>query len=220
MNRVLVSVEGQTEETFVREVLRPHLWAHNVDIQAVILSTKRTKRGNKFKGGLISYRQASQEIITLLFDKQVVAVSTMYDLYGLPNDFPEKNTVLPIRGIEKAVYLESAFKKKMKASRFHPYFQVHEFEALLLFVCPEHTASLFSDNNQLEELNQIKQNFPSPEDINDGPQTAPSKRLLRLYPEYNKPLYGTLAVLDTGLDIIRSECLHFHNWLKWLESLG
>ncbi len=219
MNRVLVSVEGQTEETFIREILREYLWAYNVDVQAVILSTKRTKQGNKFKGGITSYRQANQEISRLLNDTNAVAVSTMYDLYGLPNDFPAKETSLPQKGVDKALYLEGVFQEKINNPRFHPYLQVHEFEALL-FVSPDTTAQALSIPNLSADLLRIRQNFPTPEDINDNPQTAPSKRLLALYPEYKKPLDGALAIKEIGLDSIREECLHFHNWIEWLESLG
>ena len=219
MKRVLVSVEGQTEETFVREVLRRHLWERNVDLQPVIVSTKRVKRGNKFKGGLVSYAQAQDEVNRLLRDSDVVAVTTLYDLYRLPTDFPGQDTRPVGSGRAKALHLEKAFKKDIHSARFYPHLQVYEFEALL-FVDPVRTAALFPEQDLSAELSEIRQNFPTPEDINDHPQTAPSKRLLDLFPQYDKPLYGALAVLDVGLEAIRAECPHFREWIEWLESLG
>ncbi len=220
MNRVLVSVEGQTEETFVREMLRKHLWGFNVDLQPVIISTHRVKQGGKFKGGVLRYEQARNEIRRLLGDTNAVAVTTMYDLYHLPGDFPGQSTRPAGDGRAKARHVEQAFQNDVASPRFRPYFQVHEFEAFL-FVDPARTARLFSVSPALiQQLQEIRDAFPTPEDINDNPLTAPSKRILSLYPRYEKPLYGTLAALETGLDAIRSECPHFDEWVTWLESLG
>ena len=51
------------------------------------------------------------------------------------------------------------------------------------------------------------------------PQTAPSKRIESLVPGYKKPVLGTLAVLEIGLEAIRSECPHFRGWLERLEGI-
>ena len=69
-------------------------------------------------------------------------------------------------------------------------------------------------------LKAIRDQFPTPEDINDSPETAPSKRVEHLVAGYQKPLLGTLAVLEIGLDCIRQECKHFDDWLSKLESLA
>jgi hypothetical protein len=219
MKRVLVSVEGQTEETFVREILRKHLWKYNVDIEPIIVSTSRVKQGKKFKGGLLSYAKAQNEVKQLLHDTNATAITTLYDMYHLPTDFPSYSTRPAGSGQTKAIYLERAFKEDINSSRFHPHLQVHEFEAFL-FVNPERTAALFPEKNLVEQLLKIRRAFPTPEDINDSPITAPSKRIEKLYPNYDKPLYGPLAVLEIGLDALRAECPHFSSWLVWLENLG
>lgn len=219
MNRVLVSAEGQTEETFVREVLRKHLWNFNVDLNPVVITTHRVKQGLKFKGGVLSYGQTRNEVMRLLQDTNAVAITTLYDLYHLPMDFPGQNTRPASNGRDKALHLEQAFQQDINSLRFHPHLQVHEFEAFL-FVAPIRTAELFPERDFTNEIQRIREEFPTPEDINDNPQTAPSKRILELYPNYEKPLYGTLAVLQIGLDLIRGECPHFNSWLTWLEGLG
>ncbi|HCK64737.1 MAG TPA: hypothetical protein DHW49_00595 [Anaerolineae bacterium] len=220
MNYVLVSVEGQTEETFVQDVLRKHLWNYNVDLSPVVISTSRAKRGTKNKGGLRDYFKARREIEILLRNTNAVAVTTLYDLYGLPTNFPGLNT-FPAggSGTSKAKHLEKAFQDDIGSSRFYPHLQVHEFESFL-FVEPSRTAALFPENDLTKEIQKIREKFHTPEDINDNPHTAPSKRILELYPNYDKPLYGTLAVLEVGLDLIRAECPHFNSWLTWLEGLG
>ncbi|NJO18071.1 MAG: DUF4276 family protein [Thioploca sp.] len=220
MNRIYVSIEGQTEETFIRELLRRHLWEHNVDLQPVIITTRRVKQGKNFKGGVLSYGKARNEVIRLLNDSQAVAVTTMYDLYHLPKDFPGQDTRPTGDGKAKALHLEKAFQNDIGSRHFHPYLQVHEFEAFL-FVNPTRTANMFAEVENLEkQLQTIRKKFPTPEDINDNPNTAPSKRILSLYPRYEKPLYGTLVTLEVGLDSIRTECPHFNEWVTWLESLG
>jgi hypothetical protein len=219
MNRVFVSAEGQTEETFVREVLRPHLREFNIELQPIVITTHRVKQGRKFKGGVLSYAQTRNEIERLLHDTNVVAVTTLYDLYHLPTDFPGQNTRPQTNGRAKALHLEQAFQQDIGSPRFYPHLQVHEFEAFL-FVDPARTSVLFPEKDFTEEIQRIRDSFPTPEDINDNPQTAPSKRILALYPKYDKPLYGPLAVLEIGLNVIRRECPHFNSWLNWLEGLG
>ncbi len=220
MNRVLVSVEGQTEETFVREVLSKHLWDFNVSLESVTITTHRVKQGPNFKGGVLSYAQAGKEIRRLLNDSNAIAVTTMYDLFHLPKDFPGQDTRPSGDGRAKALHLENAFQQGIGSLRFHPYLQVHEFEAFL-FVDTARTASLFTGTNDLaEQLQAIRRKFTTPEDINDSPLTAPSKRILALYPRYEKPLYGTIIALETGLSTIRTECPHFTEWVTWLEGLG
>jgi hypothetical protein len=69
------------------------------------------------------------------------------------------------------------------------------------------------------ELQDIRNEFSSPEDINDSYVTAPSKRLHKLYPGYDKPIHGSLASLEIGIDIIRKECTLFDRWLQQIEAL-
>ncbi|MEI7990058.1 MAG: DUF4276 family protein [Chloroflexota bacterium] len=219
MNRVLVSVEGQTEETFVREILTRHLWNLNVDLIPVVVSTKIFKQGKKFKGGLSTYVKVRNDVHRLLKDTSACAVTTMYDLFKLPTDFPGYAT-RPIGDcFVKAAYLETEFQRDVSHSHFKPYLQLHEFEALL-FVNPEITVKRFTEVNKLSELLDIRNKFNSPEEINDGETTSPSKRILRLFPYYEKPLYGVLVAIDVGLENIRAECAHFNAWLTWLETLG
>ena len=221
MKRAYVSVEGQTEETFVRELLQQHLWKYHINLQPIIIATRRVKQGNKFKGGITSYGKVRNEVKKLLKeDRQAVAVTTLYDLYNLPTDFPGQSTLSSRIGRTKAQYLEEAFQKDIDSPRFYPYLQMHEFEAFL-FVNPTQTASMLTGVKDLDrQLQTIRKGFPTPEDINDGSSTAPSKRILSLYPGYQKPLYGPLVTLEVGLDSIRAECPHFDEWVTWLESLG
>lgn len=59
-----------------------------------------------------------------------------------------------------------------------------------------------------------------PEDVNDGRQTAPSKRLLRHIPSYDKTLCGPLVTSETGIAALRRVCPRFDAWVGALETLG
>ena len=105
----------------------------------------------------------------------------------------------------------------LDSSRFIPFVMMHEFEALLFSYCElllSGSASPSSPNGS----QAIRDAFGSPEEIDDSPDTAPSKRILALIPGYQKPLTGTLAALEIGLATMRVECPHFDEWLKRLEQ--
>ena len=60
---------------------------------------------------------------------------------------------------------------------------------------------------------QVSKGKLSPEEINDDPQTAPSKRILNIFPKYKKVTDGTQIALKVGLEQIRKECPHFDEWM-------
>ena len=74
--------------------------------------------------------------------------------------------------------------------------------------------------NAWKRLGQIRQQFETPEHINDNSTTAPSKRIEALILKYNKVLHGPLVAGETGLDSMRNECPRFNEWLSRLESLA
>lgn len=71
-----------------------------------------------------------------------------------------------------------------------------------------------------QSLQDIAQQFASPEHINNSPSTAPSKRIEALMKGYQKPLMGALAALEVGLDVMREKCSLFNQWLESLEYLA
>ncbi|MCU0546274.1 MAG: DUF4276 family protein [Oscillatoriaceae cyanobacterium Prado104] len=61
--------------------------------------------------------------------------------------------------------------------------------------------------------------YESPELINQGKTTAPSKRIIQAIPRYSKISDGLTIVKSIGLDNIRSKCPHFNQWINTLENL-
>lgn len=216
MKRVYVMVEGQTEETFVREVLYEHFLRIGIYIEAILVQTKKG-----FKGGLVSYAKVKPQIVRQCREKHTAWVTTMFDLYSLPNDFPAKDCgdyAGLTTGHQKADYLQTALAQDINERNFIPNLLVHEFEALL-FSDLQPFAD-WTDDQTVQSLQQIADAYSTPEDINDRPQTAPSKRILQLMPEYDKVLQGTLVASDIGLDQIRAKCAHFNGWVENLEGLA
>jgi hypothetical protein len=212
-----ILVEGQTEGTFVRDVLAPHLHTFGVYLNPVVALTKRVKSGLKFKGGVPGYVKLRGELCRLLNDTSAVAVTTMMDYYGLPGDYPGADSI-PRRGscYDRVAHLEKALQEDLQNPRFLPYLSLHEFEALL-FVAPELIETTVEDHGVADRLAALA---ASPEEVNDGPDTHPAARLLAAVPKYRKALHGPLIVGRIGLPAIRQRCPHLHTWISRLEQLG
>ncbi|MDJ0674365.1 MAG: DUF4276 family protein [Calothrix sp. MO_167.B42] len=214
MIRVHIFVEGQTEETFVREVLYDHFQRQNIYLYPILVRTSKTG-----KGGVVSYGKIKPQVYRKCREDSTAFVTTMFDLYGLLSDFPGKNsqphTTDPF---VKASYLEQQMGADIDNNNFIPNLLVHEFEGLL-YSSPQAFAGWFGQDIA-DCLQADCDKFTSPEHINDDPQTAPSKRILRLFPDYEKPWHGSLIALDIGLDIIREQCQHFNQWLTRLEQIS
>lgn len=216
MRRVLILVEGDTEEQFVKKILAPHLEPQSIFIIPTIVTTRRMKSGPDFKGGAVSYGKVRGDIVRLLKDTNAF-VTTMLDFYGLPSDFPGRMTMSAGTAYQRVEYLEQAFRKDIANRNFHPYLSLHEFEALL-FAEHKKIAQAFSGKDVDTKLQAIRNKFGSPEEINDD--EPPSKRILELLPRYRKPTDGILIAAAIGLDRIRAECPHFDQWVTQLEEPG
>ncbi len=219
MKKVLIYVEGQTEETFVREVLAPYLWQKcQLQFVPTLARTKRTKAGHTFKGGIVSYQQVRRDVLRLLNDSSAILVTTMMDYYGIPEDFPGKSTLPSGTPYQRVRYLEKAFKNDIGAHRFLPFLVLHEFEALVLTE-PTHLASVLPQNAAaLPRLQQEVGGLP-PEEINEGKCTHPAARIIKHFPGYQKRLHGPLVVKRIGVAAIRNKCPHFDEWLSNLKDL-
>lgn len=214
MSRAYLLVEGQTEETFVREMLQPHYARMGLFLTPIIVSTSPGH-----KGGVVSYAKVRPQIERLCKQDARAHVSTMFDLYALPPDFPGKSDPSwPANGSghQKADLVEARMAQDIDQPNFIPNIMVHEYEALL-FVQPDRFAD-WADQEVVEALKAARLSN-APEDINDDPRTAPSKRILAAMPGYQKPFHGPLLACDIGLDAMRANCPHFNAWLRRLEAL-
>ncbi len=143
----------------------------------------------------------------------------MFDLYALPHDFPgfseAKNQNDPYQRVE---ILEKAFAQDIANDRFIPYIQLHEFETLV-FADPQQLDWEYMEHDKSVGRLVKMIGDKNPELINDGKETAPSKRIIAEIPEYDK-LGGVIVVEKIGLKKLRSRCRHFSEWLNRLEQLA
>ena len=221
MGRLLIHVEGWTEVRFVNEVLRNHLEPHSVSARIIGNARQREQRG-----GIRSWPHVRKGIVNHLREDHASFATTMVDYYAMPVSWPGRAQSTN-RGSteEKARCVEDAMRDDLAAEmgsgfnslRFVPFVVMHEFEGLLFSDCVAFSRAI--DRHDLAgDFRDIRDQFPTPEDIDDSPVTAPSKRIEALEPRYQKPLFGVLAVLEIGLDRIQEECPHFRSWLNQLAT--
>lgn len=211
MRAVYIIVEGQTEEEFVYTSLRPYLNNYGIyDVRAILVETSPGH-----KGGDLKFHRFKRNIENLLSRENDVLITSLIDFFRLQKDFPKfKEAQNIIDKMRRVAFLEKSIAENINNHRFIPYIQLHEFEAIV-----------FSDKAGIEyipdippknkvELLSIIEQFPNPELLNDGPQTAPSKRLIRLIPGYQKTFHGPLMADEIGIHTILSKCPRFSNWVE------
>lgn len=213
MIRVCIVCEGQTEVEFVKSCLAPYLLNHQVQAFPSLL---RSRSGNH-RGGRVTV----ERLVNFMSHQyhQTDRITTLVDFYG----FQDRN------GRNRA-QLETDIRTGVAAAttgydaRFVlPYVQMYEFEGLL-FTDPLAFDWVEDGWNQQSRaaLQQVRRDFPSPEDINDGPQTAPSKRIMSIFEEgaYSKTEHGPLIAEAIGIDAIRRQCPNFDAWVTQIQEWG
>jgi hypothetical protein len=219
VTRIKIIVEGQTEESFIDKVLAPALWHREIYLTPIILGVPGHKGGN------VNYARVKKDILLHLRQDPAAYCSTMLDLYALGDGFPGVPPPPHLTGLQKASVRELAIYQDIVASdpetrpdlRFYPYLQVHEYEGLL-FSDPDAFARGLGQQVLSGRLRAIRDAFATPEDINDNPQSAPSKRVLAVYGSYRKVIEGTVAAQEVGVATMRQRCPHFHQWVSRLET--
>jgi hypothetical protein len=227
MARLLIHVEGETEETFVNDLLADHLYNYGYEIVSARIIGNARLRENR--GGIRAWSTVKKDILNHLKEDIDCLATTMVDYYGLPQTgdraWPGRAEAGTLPFADKSPFIENALLadvakdlgSEFEARRFVPFVVMHEFEGLLFSDC-QAFAEAIARPQLAQEFQDIRQQFATPEEINDSPVTAPSKRVEELVAGYAKPLFGTLAAIKMGLDTIRSECPHFRAWLEQLEA--
>lgn len=206
MTRLAISVEGQTEETFVRRVLAEHLRPMEVD--PMLLGSPRRRGG----GGNVSIEELVLDMAGLR--RNYDAVTSLVDFYG----FRDKRD-MTVEELEGHLLQEIEAQGGSEAPVF-PYVQKHEFEGLL-FSDPAAFRTLSrTKDSHVATLETVRQQFETPEDINDDPDGAPGKRIAFAVPGYRKRRDGPEVAREAGLEKIRAECPRFDAWLTRMEGLA
>lgn len=210
---VFVICEGPTEVDFVNRCLEPYLRPSGVSVYGTVLSA----RSGRHRGGRVTVDRLAHKIS--LHYGEADRVSTLVDFYGFQDRAGRTRAQLEADIAAAARAITTGYDPRYVL----PYVQMHEFEGLL-FTNPadfEWAEDGWSEDVKAE-LMAVAQAFPNPEDINDSPETAPSKRILSIFPEgtYSKPEHGPLIAEAIGIDAMRQKCAQFNAWVAHLQAWG
>lgn len=220
MTRLLMLVEGQSEEIFAKRTLAPYLAERGVFVQPpIVLWTKRFDGGGGFRGGVSNWNQIRRSLLPLTRDGDAW-VTTLLDFYGLPEDFPGYQQA---RGAgdprQRVTTLQEEFFGAIAHPRFVPFLALHEFEAWV-FAAPDVVADHFGTPDLKLKIRQASQQAGNPELIDQGETSHPKARLRNLNTGYKETSDGPTLLEKIGIDAIRTACPHFSAWLRRLEALG
>ena len=223
MVEVIVIAEGVTEEKFIKQIVAPSLRHLQVYIKPQMLNTSRNA-----KGGAVSFDRLKFNTRNTLRQSPNAVLSTFLDLYGLHTDFPafedaqKKTDILSrVTCLQNALHDAIVSAVGCRPERFLPHIQPYEYEGLL-FSDVESLSSIEPTwAKSLKDLTNVRTFFETPEHINDGYDTKPSKRLENLlHPKYKKTLHGPRAAERITLAVIERECPHFKSWMDSLRGLA
>ncbi|MEV5407480.1 DUF4276 family protein [Thermopolyspora sp. NPDC052614] len=169
------------------------------------------------KGGLAAWGRLAREIRLLLRDPSITTLTTLLDYYGLPADVPGMSTRPPGTPHERVAHVERAIGEAIGDHRFLPNLVLHEIEAWVLLGHDE-LGALSGDATLPAAVRKLVADAEGAELVNDGPSTAPSKRLLNLCPRYRKTSDGPLVIAEVGIDAIRRACPHADAWFAALTA--
>lgn len=222
MIRLAIVVEGQTEEAFVNTVLVDSLSARGIYPYAAKVPTSVKK---KVSGGVTTYGKLRNAIRSWL-DRDRGSdfrLTTMVDFYRLPSRSPGVAEARKLSDpYAKVELIERRLAEDIDDSRFLPYVQLHEFEALILSDLDCLREHYLDDAPAIRGLQEDLSDFDNPELIDEGKLTAPSKRIIRRLPvfEKEKSRSGPVIARKIGLENLRARCRHFGEWVTKLEALA
>lgn len=222
MRLVFVVCEGQTEETFVRDVLAPAFYPR-LNLIGQIIGTSPGR-----KGGALSYQRVQRHLRNTLRQTSAPFVTTLFDLYRLDNEFPGYADAAGKPLEQRLSLLNTKFHADVvgvagcQSKQFLPYIQPYEFEALLFSDVPTLVGLETKWASAEPKLQAVRDGAETPEHINDGPATKPAAHLERhlTRPSYRKTLHGPIAASRIGLATIEQQCRHFSAWVASLRALA
>lgn len=217
MKRVVIVVEGQTEQEFVNQCIAPYMF-HKYGIPSV---SARLIGTPGHKGGAVKYIRLKKDLDILIRENDTI-ISTFIDFFKLGNDFPETTSCQTHKDISQRITcLEQALADATNSRFFIPYIQKYEFEALLF--SSESGFRKYFGQNGCKELEEVNRQFANPEDINST--QPPSYRLVDIVGRhenfaYRKVLYGNILALEIGIEIMMIRCSRFADWIARLGHMA
>ena len=217
MRQVAILVEGQTEETLVNDVLGPAASKCGTYVTPVVVTTSATPTGAHHGGG--HWKHYHAKLQALLRAPHWHRVGLLLDYYQYPKGAPGREMATPSESLDSAgrqSALMAALSAEYPDPRCHPLVVLHEIEALVLAAIDAGQGGGLIPQQGLAELRQAITRAGGPERVNDGPSSAPSKRLEEADPNYMKTVTGPLLVSEAGLPAVLERCPTFRAWWEGL----
>lgn len=212
--RLIILVEGDCELQLMKKWVIPFLYMQVPPGMSWSLETFKitTNRQLHKKGGNIRYAYLENEV-RRISAQGCTLLTTFFDYFRLPADFPGYAESRNVEILESK--LNEALKKEIEnLPSFIPYIQMYEFEALL-FSDIKGFDLILDDEEKLKQIQAIMEKYPNPEEINGNPETAPSKRLAKIF-NYDKVADSEIILEMVGLDQVCKKCPRFNQWLSFL----
>ncbi|HEJ1358340.1 TPA: DUF4276 family protein [Pseudomonas aeruginosa] len=211
MIRVCIVCEGATEVEFVKSCLVPHLLNHGVNAYPSIVQAP----SGRHRGGRVTVERLARFISHEYHAAD--RLTTLVDYYGFQDAEGRTRNELERDILDCVVRYAAGVDPRF----VRPYVQMHEFEGLLFSDVEQFQYVLDGwDADVRQTLINIREQFQTPEDINNSRQTAPSKRILASFPDgsYSKTEHGPVIADAIGLTTIRQQCPQFDGWITMLEE--
>jgi Domain of unknown function (DUF4276) len=218
---IYIISEGSSEEKFIKEVIAPSFRDLDIYLKPIQLETS-----NGFKGGALNHDRLRINARNILNQYPKAYLSSLIDLYALRSDFPCFDESQKLSSpIDKAQYLATKLNIDLvtyvncRVERVITHIQPYELEGLF-FSNPQAISLTVPEwGKHHASLQAIRNEFETPEHINNSYEKKPSARLEKLLGYKKKALHASRIGQRVGLSTIEKECPHFAAWLQQLRDL-
>lgn len=215
MKRLIIVCEGQTEQSFCQSVLSQYFRTKDI-----VVETPTIKHSH---GGIVPWQTMKRQLVEHLHEGEAI-VTLLIDFYQIKDSYQ-------FPGWEEAKDINDSYDKmnclfvdmlndmpEELRNRFVPYIQLHEFEGLLFSSISAFRSNFLPTECDFDAIQSAIDEFETPEEINNKPETAPSSRLMAAIAGYDKVVYGSLLAEEMGLSVIRNRCPLFNSWIERIEE--
>ncbi|MCR2053675.1 DUF4276 family protein [Actinomyces bowdenii] len=203
-SEVVIVVEGQTEETLIKETLSPIAAMQGVFLTPIVVRTSATQHG----GG--HWRGYHAILCQLLAQPHWKTIGLLLDYYGYPLGAPGRDGF--VAGTTDWACLVDSLTHRYQDPRFVPLVVPHEIETLVLAAIDAGAGEGLLSASALRALRRAIRHAGSVEAVNSHPDLSPSKRLQRADGDYSKTVTGPLLIEEAGLPAVLERCPAFADW--------
>lgn len=210
---VFLLVEGQTEKALADMILAPAAAKQDVVLKTKTVITSATLSGSH--RGEEGWKNYDTVLRGLLRNSHFRRIGLLIDYHQYPSGAPGPNA--EGHGVHQEKLIDT-LRAQYRDPRFRPLVVLHEIEALVLAAVDAGHGDKAIKRQELAALRRAITAAGGPEFVNNGTDTAPSKRLMKADPHYIKDVTGPDLVAQAGLDAILERCPTFAAWWRNILS--